>query len=100
MLSDTDFQAMVDAAMRRFQVSVTYQKTSGDQSVVQHTGGVVEINSDTGFLWLWDTNENDHIRRLYLANIMSLQVFPTPFDNASAGGYPLKINGQIMAGVI
>jgi hypothetical protein len=100
MLADTDFQALVDAAMKRMQVSITYQKTSGDQATVVHTGGVVEISADTGFLWLWDTSMNDHIRRFFLANILNLQVYEIPFDNASAGGYPLKINGAIMAGVI
>ena len=100
MLSDTDYQALVDVAMKRLQITFTYQKTSGDQAVVQHTGGVVEINADTGFLWVWDTSENDHIRRFFLSNILNLQVYGVPFDNGSAGGYPLKINGQIMTGVI
>ena len=99
MLSDTDIQAMIDAAMKRLQISIVYQKVSGDQAMVQHTGGIVEINPGTGFLWLWDTGENDHIRRFYLANVLSMQVLPTPFDNASAGGYPLKINGQEIQGV-
>jgi hypothetical protein len=96
MISSTDIQAMTEAALARLQISITYQKVSGDVAMVTHTGGVVEINSETGFLWLWDTTTNDHIRRFYLQNILSLQVLQVPFDNASAGGYPLKINGTIM----
>lgn len=96
MLSSTDVQALMEAAMARLQVSITYQKVSGDMAMVIHTGGVVEINSDTGFLWLWDTQQNDHIRRFYLSQILSLQVLQLAFDNASAGGFPLKINGQEM----
>jgi len=96
MLSATDVQALMQAAMSRLQISIMYQKVSGDMAQVTHNGGVVEINSDTGFLWLWDTSLNDHIRRFYLQQIMSLQVLQMPFDNLSAGGYPLKINGAIM----
>jgi len=96
MLSNTDVQALMEAAMARLQVSIMYQKVSGDMGVVSHTGGVVEINSDTGFLWLWDTSLNDHIRRFYMSQILSLQVFQIPFDYMSAGGYPLKINGATM----
>lgn len=96
MLSETDVQALMQAALARLQVSVMYQKVSGDMAMVSHTGGVVEINSDTGFLWLWDTSTNDHIRRFYLQQILSLQVLQMPFDNISAGGYPLKINGAVM----
>lgn len=96
MLSETDVQALMQAAMARLQVSIMYQKVSGDMSMVSHAGGVVEINSETGFLWLWDTSTNDHIRRFYLQQILSLQVMQTPFDNMSAGGFPLKINGAIM----
>ena len=99
MLSDTDVQALMDAAQKRLQIAITYQKVSGDMQVVNHQGGVVEINSDTGFLWLWDTTTNDHIRRFYMQNVMSLQVLDLAFDNISAGGYPLKINGQIIQGV-
>lgn len=96
MLSSTDVQAITEAAMARLQISIVYQKTSGDVAVVAHTGGIVEINSGTGFLWLWDTSQNDHIRRFFLQNIQSVQVLQIPFDNMSAGGYPLKINGTIM----
>jgi hypothetical protein len=96
MLSETDVQALMQAAMARLQITIMYQKVSGDMSMVSHTGGVVEINSDTGFLWLWDTSQNDHIRRFYLQQILSMQVLQTPFDSMSAGGYPLKINGEIM----
>jgi hypothetical protein len=86
----------MEAATARLQVSITYQKVSGDKAMVTHAGGVVEINSDTGFMWLWDTSLNDHIRRFYMNQVLSLQVLQMPFDYMSAGGFPLKINGEIM----
>ncbi len=98
MLSDTDIQALVDAATKRLTVEINYVKKEDGTSVV-HTGGVTKIDSSVGSMWLWDTGLNDHIRRFYLQNIMQLQVLPIPFNNAAAGGYPLEINGQIIAGV-
>ncbi len=96
MLTDTDIQALVEAATHRLQVSFTYLKaTSGE--TVQHTGGIVEITSD-GRMWLWDTTLNDHIRQFFMSNMNSPTVLQQPFDNMAAGGFPLKINGQIIIG--
>ena len=96
MLSDTDIQALMDAAMRRFQVTLTYMKKT-DGTTVTHTVGIVEMTGDT--LWGWDTQLNDHIRRFYMENIQGIQVLPFTFNNIAAGNFPLKINGQVIAGV-
>ena len=95
MLTDTDIQAMMTAATNRLQITIVYlKKTTGE--TVQHTGGVVEIDGANGLLWLWDTTMNDHIRKFLLSNVEGLQVLQQPFDSSSAGGFPLKINGQII----
>ena len=97
MLTDTDIQALETAAINRLQITVTYlKKTTGE--TVQHSGGVIELTSD-GIMWFWDTVEARGPKKMYLSNIMSLQVLQVPFDNAAAGGFPLKINGQEIVGV-
>lgn len=98
MLSDTDIEAMLDAAQKRLTISFEYVKKETGE-LVTHTGGVTKIDSSVGAMWLWDTGLNDHIRRFILQNMGPLRVLPMPFDNAAAGGYPLEINGQIIAGV-
>jgi len=95
MLTDTDMQAMVQAALNRLQITFTYLKATTGETV-QHTGGIVEIRASEGVTYIWDTQTNDHIRRFILANFGSVQVLQQPFDNFSAGGYPLIINGQVM----
>ena len=95
MLTDTDMEALMQAALNRFQIRFTYLKATTGETV-QHTGGIVEIRSSEGVAFIWDTELNDHIRKFILANFYSLQVLPQRFDNASAGGYPLVINGQVM----
>jgi len=92
-MTTTDIEALVEAALNRLQVSLNYTKaTTGE--IVNHKGGIVEIRSSEGILYLWDTTLNDHIRKFILANINSFQVLPEKFDYMSAGGYPIVINGQ------
>jgi len=95
MLSEIDMQAMIQAAMNRMQINFTYLKATTGETV-QHVGGIVEIRASEGCVFIWDTSLNDHIRKFLLPNFESFQVLQQPFDNLSAGGYPLVINGQIM----
>jgi len=95
MLTELDMQAMMQAATSRLQISFIYLKATTGETV-QHQGGIVEIRASEGCVFIWDTTSNDHIRKFLLPNFSSLQVLQQPFDNISAGGYPLIINGQIM----
>jgi len=94
MIDSTD--PLIEALRNKLQVTLTYEKkTTGD--VVVHTGGLFEINSldpHGATLWLWDTAQNDRIRRFYIGNILSYEVLSTPFSPPQP--WPIKLDGQII----
>ena len=90
MLDQTSMDALYKACQNKLQVVVNYmKKTTGE--FVTHTGGVQEINSGEGIIWLWDTQRNDSIRKFYIANIQGIEVLNIPYVG---NGYPIKIDGQ------
>lgn len=97
MLSEQDMQALVTATTNKLQVVINYtKKTTGE--FVTHTCGIVEIGvnvkSGEPGIYAWDVNFNDNIRFFVMANINSIEVLNLPFF--PQGGYPIKINGQIV----
>ena len=87
-----DVAPLYEACRGKLQVTLDYTKKDG--TFVQHTGGIYEIDSPKGLLWLFDTNLNDHIRKFFLGSINSFQILDTVFFPPQP--YPIKIDGEIV----
>jgi len=85
-----DIAPLIEACQGMLQVTLNYTKKNGE--IVEHTGGIYEIRTMEGNLWLWDTNTNDHIRKFLLNSINSFQVLDLQFIKPQAE-YPILVDG-------
>lgn len=86
----SDLTPLIEAATNKLQIILDYTKTNGE--VVTHQGGIYEIRDN--YLWLWDTNLNDNIRKFIISNINSYQILDIAFFPPQP--WPIKINGDIV----
>jgi hypothetical protein len=85
-----DITPLYEACRNKLQVTLDYTKKDG--TLVQHTGGIYEIRSSEGCLFLWDTNSNDSIRKFLIGNINNFQVLDAQFFPPNP--WPITIDGQ------
>jgi hypothetical protein len=96
MLDQVSMDAMVKACQNKLQVVLTYLKKTTGETVV-HTVGIQEIGVDKKgqpCVWGFDVSLQDHIRIFLIDYIEGIQVLDTPYF--PQGGYPIKINGEII----
>ena len=87
-----DVAPLFEACRGKLQVTLEYTKKDG--TYVQHTGGIYEIRSNEGKLWLWDTTVNDHIRVFIMDSIQNFQILDAPFFPPQP--FPIKIDEEIV----
>jgi len=86
---------LYEACRGKLQIALTsYTKKDGSISS-DHVGGIYEIDSANGIIWIFDTVLNDHIRKFFIGSINSFQVLDTPFFPPQP--YPIQIDGEIIA---
>jgi hypothetical protein len=89
-----DAAPLYEACRGKLQVALTaYTKKDGSISS-DHVGGIYEIDSAKGLIWIWDTNRNDTIRKFFISNIDSFQVLDTVFFPPQP--WPIQIDGEII----
>jgi len=88
-----DFGPLYEACRNKLQVTLDY--TKGDGTTVFHTGGIYEIDSVNGKIWLWDVTLNDTIRQFYMNRVNNFQILDATFFPPQP--YPIKIDGEIIA---